>query len=187
MTLELEIGRHDWSSLASAHGGAALLPDAVRTLRSAKSRADAEFALRRLEQVLPLGEGPAEASVAAASVLVHCLWRCSAHAVDLVLGALADLAAGFAEGDSLDPVQAALRRDVMREICAGFVAYVELVESAGSDDIRSACIDLITACGGADAGLRDRAGYFLGALLTDDDFARHRDVIEASIDELRAG
>ena len=185
--MELEIRRHDWPSPASPYGGLGLLPDAVRILRSAESRADAEFALRRLEQELPLGEGPTEVSAAVASVLVHCLWGCSAVAIDLVLGALADLAAGFSEGDPHDPAQASLRRDVLREICRGFVAYVETMETAGSDDIRTACIDLVAACGGADAGLRDRAIYFLDALLADERYTRHRDVIEASIDELRAG
>ncbi len=184
--VDFEIGRHDWPSQASAHGNSAVLPDAVRALRSAENRADAEFALRRLEDVLPLGEGPTEVSVAAASVLVHCLWGCSAIATDLVLGALADLAAGFAEGDPLDPVQAARRRDVMREICRGFVAYVEMAESARSADIRTACVDLITACGGADAGLRERAIYFLEAFLAEVSFAPHREVIEASLEEVRA-
>ncbi|WP_372663230.1 hypothetical protein [Amycolatopsis kentuckyensis] len=184
--VEFEIGRHDWPSRASVYGNSAVFPDAVRALRSAESRADAELALRRLEEVLPLGEGPTEVSVAAASTLVHCLWGCSVFAADLVLGVLADLAAGFAGGDLRDPVQAALRQDVLREICRGFVAYVEMAESAGSADIRTACIDLITACGGADAGLRERAIHFLEAFLAEVSFASHREVIEASLDEVRA-
>lgn len=161
-----------------------LLPDAVRALRAAESRAEAEFALRRLEQVLPLGAGPTAVSVAGASVLVHCLRNCSAFSLDLVLGALADLAAGFAAGDPADETQAALRREVLREISRGFVMYVEILESTDVTDARTACIDLVTACGGADLGLKERAVHVLESLSAVEGFARHREVIEASVAEL---
>jgi hypothetical protein len=187
VTVELEIRRHDWQSLSSAYGNSSLLPDAVRALRTAESRADAEAALDRVEQVLPLGEGPAEVSAAAASVLVHSLWGCGEHSLDLVLGVLADLAAGFSEGDPLDHAQAVLRRDVLQEISRGFVSYVEIMESTNADNARTACIDLITACGGADPGLRERGIHFLEAVSKDERFVRHREVIDASIAELRAG
>lgn len=181
--MELEIRRHDWPSLASAYGNSSLLPEVIRDLRSAESRADAEFAVRRLEQVLT---EPAEVTVAAASLLVHALWDCGSSSIDLVLGVLADLAAGSFCGDPPDDGEVAVHQDVLREICRGFTAYVEIMEVTEVTDCRTACIDLVTACGGADPGLRERAGYFLGALLDVEGFAGHRAVIEASIAELGA-
>ncbi|WP_370968747.1 hypothetical protein [Amycolatopsis sp. cg9] len=177
--MELEIRRHDWAALSSAYGNSPLLPEVVRDLRSAASRADAEFALRRLEQVLPELD---EVSIAAASVLVHALWGCGPFSLDLVLGALAELAAGCLRGEA----PAAIGQAVLQEVCHGFAAYVEIAESTGVDDCRTACIDLIAACGGAEPVLRARAAHFLGALLELDGFVRYQELIEASIAELRA-
>ncbi|MFJ7212241.1 hypothetical protein [Amycolatopsis sp. NPDC098790] len=181
--MELELQRHDWPSLSSSYGNSSLVPDAIRDLRSAGSRSDAEHALRRLEQVLP---GLAEVTVAAASVLVHALWGCSPFSIDLVLGVLADLAAGVYEDQPPNEREVVLRREVLREIGRGFAAYVEIVESTDVDDSRTACIDLVAACGEADPGLRERACHVLGALLEMERFARYRELIEASIEELRA-
>jgi hypothetical protein len=50
MTVELESGRHN--------GGRCRWPDALRALCVARSRADVEATLDRVEQVLPLGWGP---------------------------------------------------------------------------------------------------------------------------------
>jgi hypothetical protein len=184
--VELEIRRHDWPSLVSAYGNSSVLPEAVRDLRLAETRADAELAVRRLEQVLPLEEGPVEVAVAAASLLVHALWRCSTLSLDLVLGVLADLSAGFAEGDLLDQAQSAIRREILREVSRGFPMYVEIMEYADSNDSRTACIDLITVSGMADTSLGARAIYFLQAVLEIPEFLSYHEVVAASIADLRA-
>ncbi|MEV4844939.1 DUF397 domain-containing protein [Micromonospora matsumotoense] len=50
--------------------------------------------------VLPTHEVLSQASVATAPALVSGLWRCDDAVVDLVLGLLADIAAGFKEDES---------------------------------------------------------------------------------------
>ncbi|MFB7516553.1 hypothetical protein [Streptomyces sp. NPDC056144] len=126
-----------------------------------------------------------EASAALASSLVHCLWRSSKYAEDLILGILSDISAAVvSEGDPgvYGPVS---EEECMKEICLGYPAYVEILESGETTDSRTACIDLILMCGLFSGDLRSRSIYFLESVQGLPALEGCQTLIAASIDELR--
>ncbi|MFI7333615.1 MULTISPECIES: hypothetical protein [Micromonospora] len=183
--MELELKRHRWSSLDSPYDDSGVLPDAIRQLCAASDRQAAELAVTRISRVLPTHEVLSQASVATASALVSGLWRCDDTVVDLVLGLLADMAAGFEEEESGDGEYSAVHLECLKEISLGFIAYVEILETSSNVDARTACIDLITACGLATEWLTRRAAFFLESASRLPDMRDFADVIENSLSDLR--
>jgi hypothetical protein len=183
--MELELARHQWSGLDSPYADAAALPDAIRQLCAASDRQTAELAVSRISRLLPVREVLSQSSVATASALVHGLWRCDDAVVDLVLGLLADIAAGFEEGESEDAEYSAIHSECLQEISLGFVSYVELLETGSNLDARTACVDLITASGLAVAWLTRRAAFFLEHASRLPGMQNCATVIENSLSDLR--
>ena len=184
--MELELARHQWPSLASPYSDGALLPDAIRQLCTATDRSTAELAASRISRVLPTHESLSPASVAAASALVHGLWACNGVVVDLVLGLLADFAAGYEEEKLGEEVYSLIHFECLQEISQGFVGYVEILEGSSSLDAKTACIDLITACGLSVRRLTRRAIFFLESSLRLPDLRDCVTVIENSLSDLHA-
>jgi hypothetical protein len=184
--MEFELARYDWSTLGSPYLDAGTLPGAIRDLCAASDREVAELAVRRINRVLPTHEKLSQASVATASALVHGLWRCDEAIVDLVLGLLSDIAAGFEEDRPVGGGYSELHLQCLREISMGFSVYVEILESSSNMNARTACIDLITACGLAIAGLTERAIFFLECASGLPDLRQCDAVIKDSLADLRA-
>lgn len=183
--MEFELTRHRWSGLDSPYADSGVLPDAIRQLCAASDRQTAESAVSRIIRVLPTHEVLSQASVATASALVSGLWRCDDAVVDLVLGLLADMAAGFEEDEAEGVEYSAALLECLKEISLGFVAYVEILETSSNVDARTACIDLIAACGLATEWLTSRAVFFLESASQLPDMRDFTTVIENSLTDLR--
>lgn len=183
--VELELGRHAWTSLQGAHGEAGPLENALRELAEVGSREAAESAANRIERVVFAQGLLCEASGALAAGLVHCLWHRSEWSEDLILGLLSDISAGTVDESDPEVFGPVSRELCMAEICLGFPAYVEILETGSNTDSRAACIDLILMCGLSNPALRGRSIFFLENALRLDALTGHRDVLTASIDELR--
>ncbi|GIH73501.1 hypothetical protein [Sphaerimonospora thailandensis] len=185
--MELELKRHEWRSLQGVSGDAGALESALRALAQAGDRDEAVQAARRVERVIFAQGLLCEASAAAASTLVHCLWRRSEHAEDLILGMLSDISVAVVDEEDPTVYGPTSQEQCLSEIRLGFPMYVEILEAGKSIHSRTACIDLILACGLSDERLRGRSVYFLGKALQLDGLEGHRDVIHASIRELSEG
>jgi hypothetical protein len=183
--MEFELTRHRWPTLSSPYSDAATLPGAIRELCTASVREAGELAVRRINRVLPTHEKLSEASVATASALLHGLCRCDETVIDLVLGLLSDIAAGFEEEASEGTRYSAIHLQCLQEISLGFIAYVEILETCSNMDARTACIDLITACGLADERLTERAVFFLESAASLPDLQGCDAVIRDSLADLR--
>lgn len=181
-----ELERVQWTALDSPYADAAVLPGAILDLCTTSDRETAELAAARILRVLPLQEALSPASVAAASALVHGLWGCDEEVIDLVLGVLADMAAGYEEDEPNGGDYTPLHRQCLSEIREGFFAFVEILESSSNLDARTACIDLITACGLADPRLTERAAFYLRSAAVLPGLQECTAVISDSIEELRA-
>ncbi|GLW22862.1 hypothetical protein [Microbispora triticiradicis] len=183
--MEFELARHDWPTLGSPYSDAVTLPEAIRELCTSSERGAAELAVRRINRVLPTGEKLSEASVATASALVHGLWRCDETVIDLALGLLCDIAAGFEEDESEGGRYSAVHLQCLNEVSLGFSMYAEILETGSNMDARTACIDLITACGLFDRGMTERAVFFLESVSSLPDMRGCDAVVRNSLSDLR--
>jgi hypothetical protein len=183
--MEFELARRNWPTLSSPYSDAATLPGAIRDLCTASDREAAALAVHRINRVLPTHEKLSQASVATASALVHGLWYCDETVIDIALGLLSDIASGFEEDESGDGDCSANHLQCLQEISLGFSAYVEILETSSNMDARTACIDLITACGLAVAHLTERAIFFLESASRLPDLQGCDAVIRDSLSDLR--
>ncbi|WP_143254205.1 hypothetical protein [Amycolatopsis keratiniphila] len=182
--MKLALGYYEWTAIRGLYVNGSALPGAIEDLYSATVRSDAELAVRRIEEVCPLDSELSEASVALASCLVNAIWGRPECSLDLIVGILSDIAAGLGEdcdGDDLSEIHARC----LREICRGFPMYVELLESHYVPDVRTACVDLISACGLFDKSLTGRAIWFLEASKKLKGMEGFHSLIDSSIDDLR--
>ncbi|SDG99224.1 hypothetical protein SAMN05216553_114112 [Lentzea fradiae] len=163
-----------------------MMPRLVLDLVRAKDRAQAEEACTRINSLVFWNGLLSQVSPALASALVHGLWHRGEHSEDLILGLLADIAGGFVDERDSTAFGEVSVEDCLREVCRGYPAYVEILETGVNADSRTACIDLIVQCGLADSGLRDRSIFFLVEAVRRADLAQYRSVIEDSLNEPRA-
>lgn len=182
--MELELGRHAWSSLQGTGGDAASLPRAIADLVQARDRVSAESAFQRIERVVFANGILSEVSPALASALVHGLWYRNVNSEDLILGLLADIAGGFVDESDPDVHGVVSVAECLREVCRAYSAYVEILETGNNANSRTACIDLILMCGLADDHLRSRSIFFLSEAVKRSDLQGYRAVIESSLNEL---
>jgi hypothetical protein len=183
--VELELRRHAWDSLQGAYGEARGLELAIRELGQAVDRDMAALAAERIEAVTFIDGLLSEAAVPVASCLVHCLWHCPRQSEDLILGILSDISGAVVGEDEPGLYGKVSVAEALHEVALGFSAYVEILETGEDINSRSACIDLILMCGLSNPRLRQRSIFFLQNALELNGLDERREVIHASIEELR--
>jgi hypothetical protein len=158
--MEIELKRHQWSALRS-FSDSSEIPDALRALYAAHDEGSARQAYWRIDSVTISDGCLTQSTPAVSSVIVQSLPFLSESSLIYALELLSQISGGYVHEPSEQGLGPVALEDCIKEISLAFPFYCELVERSTNDQIRSACVDLIAACGSVDEGLIDRSRFVL--------------------------